>query len=159
MISRNDKIEELKGFLGKDVIKVVTGFRRSGKSSLFNLFIDYLLDNGIANDSIININFEDPSNQFEDYKELYDYILGKINKDKKYFVFLDEIQNVKNFEKTIDGLYLKKNLEIYITGSNANLLSGELATLLSGRYVEIEMLPYSFNEFSLGAFGDNNFLI
>ena len=149
MISRNDKIEELKSFLGKDVIKVVTGFRRSGKSSLFNLFIDYLLNSGVTNDSIININFEDPANQFEDYKTLYDYILGKVSGEKKYFVFLDEIQNVKNFEKAIDGLYLKKNLDIYITGSNANLLSGELATLLSGRYIEIEMLPYSFKEFSL----------
>ena len=149
MVSRNKKIEELKSFLGKDVIKVITGFRRSGKSSLFNLFIDYLVSCGVTNDSIININFEDPSNQFEDYKALYDYILGKISGEKRYFVFLDEIQNIKNFEKAIDGLYLKKNLDIYITGSNANLLSGELATLLSGRYVEIEMLPYSFKEFSL----------
>ena len=149
MVERNSKIEELKHLLGKDVIKVVTGFRRSGKSTLFNLFIDYLLNSGVTNDSIININFEDPSNQFEDYKVLYDYILGKVSGDKKYFVFLDEIQNVKNFEKAIDGLYLNKNLDIYITGSNANLLSGELATLLSGRYVEIQMLPYSFKEFSL----------
>ena len=149
MVIRKDKIEELKSFLGKDVIKVVTGFRRSGKSTLFNMFIDYLLDSGITNDSIIYINFEDPSNQFENYKAFYDYILDKVNGDKKCFVFLDEVQNVKNFEKAIDGLYLKKNLDIYITGSNANLLSGELATLLSGRYVEIAMLPYSFKEFLL----------
>ena len=149
MIRRNDKIEELKCLLGKDVIKVVTGFRRTGKSTLFNLFIEYLIDNGISSDSIININFEDPSNQFENYKTLYDYILNKVTDGKEYFVFLDEIQNVKNFEKAIDGLYLKKNLDIYITGSNANLLSGELATLLSGRYVEIEMFPYSFREFLL----------
>ena len=147
MIPRSEKIEELKHFLDKDVIKVVTGFRRSGKSTLFSLFIDYLIESGVSNDSIISINFENPSNQFEDYKILYEYIESRVSNNKRYYVFLDEIQNVKNFEKAIDGLYLKKNIDLYITGSNANLLSGELATLLSGRYVEIEMLPYSFKEF------------
>ena len=148
MVSRNDKIEELKQYVGKDVIKVVTGFRRSGKSTLFALFIEYLKKSGIAENNIISINLEDPSFEFESYKDLYKYVLERIDNDNKYYVFLDEIQNIKEFEKAIDGLYLKKNIDLYITGSNANLLSGELATLLSGRYVEIKMMPYSFKEFT-----------
>lgn len=147
MILRNDKIEELKQYVAKDVIKVVTGFRRSGKSTLFLLFIEYLKESGISPNNIISINLEDPSFEFKDYKDLYKYVLERIKNDDKYFVFFDEIQNLKDFEKAIDGLYLKKNIDLYVTGSNANLLSGELATLLSGRYVEIKMMPYSFKEF------------
>lgn len=147
MILRNEKIEELKQYVAKDVIKVVTGFRRSGKSTLFLLFIEYLKKSGISPNNIISINLEDPSFEFEDYKDLYKYVLERIKNDDKYFVFLDEIQDLKDFEKAIDGLYLKKNIDLYVTGSNANLLSGELATLLSGRYVEIKMMPYSFKEF------------
>ena len=148
MVSRNDKIEELKQYIDKDVIKVVTGFRRSGKSTLFALFIEYLKKSGIKPNCIISINLEDPSFDFESHKDLYKYVLERIDNDNKYYVFLDEIQNIKEFEKAIDGLYLKKNIDLYITGSNANLLSGELATLLSGRYVEIKMMPYSFKEFT-----------
>ena len=148
MVSRNDKIEELKQYVGKDVIKVVTGFRRSGKSTLFALFIESLKKSGISPNCIISINLEDPLYEFESYKDLYKYVLERIDNDNKYYVFLDEIQNIKEFEKAIDGLYLKKNIDLYITGSNANLLSGELATLLSGRYVEIKMMPYSFKEFT-----------
>ena len=147
MILRNEKIEELKQYVAKDVIKVVTGFRRSGKSTLFLLFIEYLKKSGISPNNIVSINLEDPSFEFEDYKDLYKYVLERIKNDDKYFVFLDEIQDLKDFEKAIDGLYLKKNIDLYVTGSNANLLSGELATLLSGRYVEIKMMPYSFKEF------------
>lgn len=147
MVSRNDKIEELKQYVDKDVIKVVTGFRRSGKSTLFALFTEYLKKSGISSNNIININLEDPSFEFESYKDLYKYVLEKIANNDKYYVFIDEIQNIKEFEKAIDGLYLKKNIDLYITGSNANLLSGELATLLSGRYIEIKMMPYSFKEF------------
>ena len=147
MVSRNDKIEELKQYIDKDVIKVVTGFRRSGKSTLFALFMESLKKSGISPNCIISINLEDPSFDFESHKDLYKYVLERIDNDNKYYVFLDEIQNIKEFEKAIDGLYLKKNIDLYITGSNANLLSGELATLLSGRYVEIKMMPYSFKEF------------
>ena len=102
MVERLDKIKELKHFMNKDVIKVVTGFRRSGKSTLFKLFIEYLLKSGIEQDSIISINLEDPSNDFDNYKILYDYITKKVSNNKKYYVFLDEIQNIRNFEKAID---------------------------------------------------------
>lgn len=149
MVQRRKKIEELKQFLDKDVIKVITGFRRSGKSTLFALFIDYLIKSGISSENIININLEDPSYDFKNYKDLYEFVVNKVNNKSKYYVFIDEVQNINEFEKAIDGLYLKKNLDLYITGSNAKLLSGELATLLSGRYIEIKMLPYSFEEFVL----------
>lgn len=151
MIKRMEYLEMLKRFKDKDLIKVVTGIRRCGKSTLFDLFIDYLKENDVSEDKIIHINLEDPMFQFEDYKELYDFVNQKIRNDEKYYVFLDEVQNVSQFQKAVDGLYIKKNVDLYITGSNAYLLSGELATLLSGRYIEIKMLPLSFKEY-LSAF-------
>ena len=154
MIERIDYLNELKRWQDKDLIKVVTGIRRCGKSTLFSLFIDYLKKTGIKDDQIIAINLEDISYDFKDYKELYNYINDKIKKDKKYYVFLDEVQNVLEFQKAVDSLYIKKNVDVYITGSNAYLLSGELATLLSGRYIEIKMLPLSFKEY-ISAFKDN----
>ena len=154
MIERIDYLNELKRWQDKDIIKVVTGIRRCGKSTLFSLFIDYLKKTGIKDDQIIAINLEDISYDFKDYKELYNYINDKIKKDKKYYVFLDEVQNVLEFQKAVDSLYIKKNVDVYITGSNAYLLSGELATLLSGRYIEIKMLPLSFKEY-ISAFKDN----
>lgn len=147
MIERLNYLEKLRNYKDKDLIKVVTGVRRCGKSTLFQLFIDSLLVEGINKDQIININLEDPTFDFQNYKELYDFIMAKVSNDKKYYVFLDEIQNVEKFQKTVDGLYIKKNIDLYITGSNAFLLSGELATLLSGRYIEIKMLPLSFKEY------------
>ena len=153
MIERTEYLNQLKRFKDKDLIKVVTGIRRCGKSTLFELFINYLKENGIKNDQIININLEDADYTFNDYKELYDYVNKQINSKKQYYVFLDEVQNVPKFQKAVDGLYIKKNVDVYITGSNAYLLSGELATLLSGRYVEIKMLPLSFKEY-LSAFND-----
>ena len=156
MIERTEYLEELKRWKDKDLIKVITGIRRCGKSTLFQLFIDYLKSTGINNEQIISINLEDADYNFEDYKQLYDYIKEKMDSKMKYYVFLDEVQNVPMFQKAVDSLYIKKNVDVYITGSNAYLLSGELATLLSGRYIEIKMLPLSFKEY-VSAFDDNNY--
>ena len=156
MIQRIEYLEELKRWKNIDVIKVITGIEGCGKSTLFKLFINYLKENNIKDDQIIYINLEDISYDFKDYKELYNYINNKINLNQKYYIFLDEVQNVKFFQKAVDSLYIKKNVDVYITGSNAYLLSGELATLLSGRYIEIKMLPLSFKEY-ITAFDNNNY--
>lgn len=156
MIERTIYLEELKRWKDKDLIKVVTGIRRCGKSTLFELFINYLKEDNIAEEQIIHINLEDADYDFKNYKDLYDYISNKLNPQKKYYIFLDEVQNVSEFQKAVDSLYIKKNVDVYITGSNAYLLSGELATLLSGRYIEIKMLPLSFKEY-VSAFDDNNY--
>ena len=151
MINRTEYLEQLKRFKDKDLIKVVTGIRRCGKSTLFELFINYLQESGVKDEQIIKINLEDADYNFKNYKELYDFINKQLDSKKQYYVFLDEVQNVPMFQKAVDSLYIKKNVDVYITGSNAYLLSGELATLLSGRYVEIKMLPLSFKEY-LSAF-------
>lgn len=156
MIQRVEYLEELKRWKDKDLIKVITGIRRCGKSTLFELFIEYLKENNISDEQIIKINLEDVDYDFESYKELYNYINSKIDNKKKYYIFLDEVQNVKEFQKAVDSLYIKKNVDVYITGSNAYLLSGELATLLSGRYIEIKMLPLSFKEY-ITAFDNQNY--
>ena len=156
MIERPVYLEELKRWKDKDLIKVVTGIRRCGKSTLFLLFINYLKENGIQDNQIIHINLEDADYDFKNYKELYEYIKEKLTPEKQYYIFLDEVQNVPEFQKAVDSLYIKKNVDVYITGSNAYLLSGELATLLSGRYIEIKMLPLSFKEY-VTAFDDNNY--
>lgn len=153
MIERTEYLEQLKRFKDKDLIKVITGIRRCGKSTLFELFINYLKDIGVSDNQIIKINLEDVDYNFTNYKELYDYINKKIDSKEQYYVFLDEVQNVPLFQKAVDSLYIKKNVDVYITGSNAYLLSGELATLLSGRYIEIKMLPLSFKEY-LSAFNN-----
>ena len=155
MIERTEYLEELKRWKDKDVIKVITGIRRCGKSTLFDQYISYLQESGIQKEQIIKINLEDPDYFFETYKELYDYINQKVTTEHHYYVFLDEVQNVLEFQKAVDGLYIKKNVDVYITGSNAYLLSGEFATLLSGRYIEIKMLPLSFKEYRT-AFDDKN---
>lgn len=148
MIQRNDYLEVLKSFKDKHLIKVATGIRRCGKSTLFELYQEYIKSIGVSEEQIISINLEDPDfDNIREYKELYDYVTGKLLSDKMNYVFLDEVQKVKDFQKACDGLYIKKNVDLYITGSNANILSGELATLLSGRYVEIKMQPFSFREF------------
>ena len=156
MIERTKYLEELKIWKDKDLIKVVTGIRRCGKSTLFNLIINYLKETGIKDNQIIKIKLEDADYNFENYRELYDYINKQLNNKEKYYVFLDEVQNVPMFQKAVDSLYIKKNVDVYITGSNAYLLSGELATLLSGRYIEIKMLPLSFKEY-ISAFEDTNY--
>ena len=156
MINRDNYLNKLIRFKDKELIKVVTGIRRCGKSTLFDLYINYLLQNGVKEEQIIRLNLEDPVfYELDDYLKLYNYIKVKMKKDKMNYIFIDEVQNVKEFQKAVDGLYIQKNTDIYITGSNAYLLSGELATLLSGRYIEIKMLPLSFKEYRL-ALPDEN---
>ena len=157
IVERTEYIEELKKWKDKNLIKVITGIRRCGKSTLFGLYIEYLKGLKIDDKHIISINLESLDYDFKDYRELYNYIMSKINDDKKYYVFLDEIQNIEEFQKAVDGLYIKENIDIYITGSNAFLLSGELATLLTGRYVEIKMLPLSFKEYVSGFENNSNY--
>lgn len=148
MIKRDSYLKKLIGFKDHPLIKVITGIRRCGKSTLLELFREYLLENGVKNDQIISINFEDMNfSNLDDAQKLHDFVDSRLKKNAKNYVFLDEIQKVADFQKAVDSLYIKKNVDIYITGSNAHLLSGELATLLSGRYVEIEMLPLSFKEY------------
>ena len=156
MINREEYLNELIRWKDKDLIKVVTGIRRCGKSTLFDLFIDYLKMSGVKSNQIIYINLEDADYDFKNYKELYHFINEKIISEDNFYVFLDEVQNVPGFQRAIDSLYIKKNVDVYITGSNAYLLSGELATLLSGRYIEIKMLPLSFKEY-ISAFDNNNY--
>ena len=127
MIARPTYIEELKKWQNKDVIKVITGMRRCGKSTLFDLFIEELKLQGIKDNQIIHINLEDADFDFQDYKEFYDYVNKLIKDEINYYVFLDEVQMVKDFQKVVDSLYIKKNVDVYINGSNSTLLSGELA--------------------------------
>ena len=148
MIKREEYINQLIRFKDKELIKVITGIRRCGKSTLFDLYIDYLLSIGVEENQIIRINLEDPVYYYiDDYLKLYNYVKERLLPNKQNYVFLDEVQNVSMFQKAVDGLFIQKNVDLYITGSNAYLLSGELATLLSGRYIEIKMLPLSFKEF------------
>lgn len=155
LIQRNDYIERLDAFRDQDLIKVVTGVRRSGKSTLFELYIEHLKKSGVKASNILRINFEDPSYTFDNPKDLYDYVLQHVKSGAtKTYLFFDEIQIVPDFQKAINGLRLDSRFDIYMTGSNAYLLSGELATLLSGRYVEIHMLPLSFKEYLAGLYPD-----
>lgn len=149
MVNRKEYLEKLKKLKDKQIIKVVTGVRRCGKSTLLKQFRDYLMNEcGVTQKQIIFINFEDLAYEhLLDYKTLYQYITERLCENTKNYIFLDEIQAVSNFQKTVDSLFIKDNVDLYITGSNAYLLSGELATLLSGRYVEIGILPLSFAEY------------
>lgn len=148
MVQRKEYLEKLIGWKDDDVIKVVTGIRRCGKSTLLMQYQDYLKSIGIEENQIIAVNFEELEyEELCDYKKLYAYIKDRLVADKITYIFLDEIQKVPSFEKVVDSLYVKPNVDIYITGSNAYMLSGDLATLLTGRYVEISMLPLSFNEY------------
>jgi len=148
MIARNEYLNLLAGFRDKRLIKVITGIRRCGKSTLLELYRDELLKRGAEERQITAINFE--AAEFEELMErkaLYGYINDRLLTDRMNYIFLDEIQHVDEWQRAVDGLFIKKNCDVYITGSNAGLLSGELATLLSGRYVEIKMLPLSFAEY------------
>ena len=158
MVQRDEYLNQLKKWKDEQVIKVITGIRRCGKSTLLEMYRDYLKSEGVSDDRIISINFEELEyEELSDYKALYNYIKERLHKTETTYIFLDEIQQVENFQKAVDSLYVKKNTDIYITGSNAYLLSGELATLLSGRYVEINMLPLSFAEFcQIKKSGDKN---
>lgn len=148
MVIRKEYLSRLLAWKDEQVIKVVTGIRRCGKSTLLKQFQDLLLEDGISREQIISINFEDLDYEdLLDYKALYAYIKERLCPDKMTYIFLDEIQKVDSFQKAVDSLFIKENTDIYITGSNAYLLSGDLATLLTGRYVEISMLPLSFAEY------------
>ena len=153
-IPREDYLSILKMFKDKQIIKVITGIRRCGKSTLLEIFQEYLKKSGVEENQIISINFENSDYEWlQDRKKLYEYLKEKLIKNKKTYIFLDEIQNVPEFEKTVDSLFINKDVDLYITGSNAYLLSSELATLLTGRYIEVKMLPLSFKEYML-AFED-----
>ena len=148
MVARKEELKYLYSFKDSEIIKVITGLRRCGKSTLLEMFKDLLIKNGTPEKNIIRVNFE--SGEFfelDTYKKMYDYIDKKLQPEGMNYILLDEVQVVPEFQKAVDALYIKKNCDLYITGSNSYLLSGELATLLSGRYVEIKMQPFSFKEF------------
>lgn len=151
MIKREHYIRRIIPFIDKDVIKVLTGIRRSGKSVMLKLIMEELKNRGIKDEQLISINFENLKNRnYRDYEKLYEYILNRTErKYNKYYIFLDEIQEVEEWEKCINSLRGDKDysFDIYITGSNAKLLSGELATYLAERYVEFVIYPFSFQEF------------
>lgn len=147
-VARTEYLDFLKRHQGKQIIKVVSGVRRSGKTILFSQFQEYLRSSGVAPEQIITINFEDMANEsLRDPYALYKYLTNRLDDGKMTYIFLDEIQHVTDFEKVVDSLFIKDNVDLYITGSNAYFLSGEIATLLTGRYVQINMLPLSFKEF------------
>ena len=150
-INRPEYLDFLIRSKDRQIIKVVSGLRRCGKSTLFDIYRDWLSDNGVAREQIISINFEEIDyERLTDYRSLYDYIKPLLLPDRMNYIFLDEIQHVKQYEKAVDSLFIKKNVDLYITGSNAYFMSGELATLLTGRYVELKMLPLSFAEYCEG---------
>ncbi len=148
LIPRKEYMEQLESFRDKALIKVITGVRRCGKTTLMSLFKDKLRQSGVPDKAIVSINFEDfDSQELTEPKALHDYLKSKLIPGKMVYFFLDEIQQVKDFPQVLDSLYIRKGVDLYITGSNANLLSSEIATLISGRYIEIKMLPLSFSEF------------
>lgn len=148
MIYRTEYMQRLKAFKDNKIIKVVTGLRRSGKSTLLEMFRNELLENGVRLEQIQYLNFELMKyDAIRTYKQLYDLVIEKILPNQKNYLFFDEIQQVSGWEKTINSLSLEYDVDIYVTGSNAYLLSSELATLISGRYVEIKMSPLSFKEY------------
>jgi len=156
MLERTRHLAKLVGFKDKELIKAVTGIRRCGKSTLLELFRLRLLEDGVAPEQIQSINFDDINySHLHGYKALHDHILKNCVPERMNYILLDEIQHVDEFQRAVDSLFLRKNIDLYITGSNARLLSGELATLLSGRYVEIPMLPLSFREY-LSAFDERH---
>jgi predicted AAA+ superfamily ATPase len=152
LIQRTKYIEKLEAWRGKQVIKVVTGVRRCGKSTLLTMYKDKLIENGVQEANIIYINLEEmANNSLLTAEALHNFVSERLAKKETTYVFIDEIQKCPGFEKAVDSLHIKKNVDLYITGSNATMLSGDLATLLSGRYVEIDMLPLSFAEYLLFA--------
>lgn len=156
-IERRDYLDKLIAFKDKKLIKVITGIRRCGKSTIMEIFRDWLLNNGVSPEQILYLNFEDYDNiELRNPLALHQYIKPLILPDKPTYIFFDEIQHVKDFPDIINSINLKPNVDLYVTGSNAYMLSNEIATLLSGRYVEIAMLPLSFKEYVQGCGGSDN---
>lgn len=148
MILRTSYFNQLLQLRDQDLIKVVTGIRRCGKSTLLQAFQQYLLTDNVAADAICFLNFEERENaHFQTWEEVYDFIISQLSVATKRYVFLDEVQLIPQFEKLVDALYVKKDIDLYITGSNAYLLSSELSTMLSGRYIAINLHPFSFAEY------------
>ena len=148
MILRTSYFNQLLQLRDQDLIKVVTGIRRCGKSTLLHAFKQHLLTDGVAADAICFLNFEERENaHFQSWEQVYDFIIGNLSAAAKRYVFLDEVQLIPQFEKLVDALYVKKDIDLYITGSNAYLLSSELSTMLSGRYIAINLHPFSFAEY------------
>lgn len=157
MIPREEYITKLEAFRNKQIIKVVTGLRRSGKTTLMELYEDKLRKEGVLEEQIIHINFEDVDYDYiETYKDLHSEVVKRLVPDRMNYIILDEVQRVEGFERAVDSLHLRKNCDLYITGSNSKLLSGDMATLLSGRYVEINVLPLSFKEFAAAKDGNTS---
>lgn len=150
-ILRQDYLNTLIGLKDKNLIKMLTGVRRCGKSTVMRMFCDYLKTQDVQDSQIVFMNFEDFENHrwLDDLDGLYYHILNQLDLSKPNYVFLDEVQNVTEFERLVDGLYVKPNIDVYVTGSNAYLLSSELGTLLTGRYYTIHILPFSFKEYLL----------
>ena len=148
-IERKEYLDKLVRYKDKQVIKVITGIRRCGKSTIMEIYRDWLMEHGIEEKQIVYINFEDfDFFELRDPMRLFEYMKSKILKDKNMYVFFDEIQHVENFPDVVNSINLRPNVDMYITGSNAYMLSNEIATLLSGRYIEIPMLPLSFKEYA-----------
>ncbi len=157
LLQRTEYLDKLIAFKDKKLIKIVTGIRRCGKSTLLDIYQECLKKQGVTEDQIIAINFEDMDyEELTDYKKLYAYLKERLIEDKMTYIFLDEVHHIDDFPRVVDSLYIKKNVDLYITGSNAYMLSSEIATLISGRYVQIEMLPLSFKEYveSTGSMND-----
>lgn len=156
-IQRTDYLNKLIAFKDKKLIKVITGIRRCGKSTLLAIYRDWLKEQGVTEEQIIAINFEDIDyEELTSYKKLYQYLKDHLAPGKMTYIFLDEVQNIDNFAKVVDSIYIKDQVDIYITGSNAYMLSSDIATLISGRYVQIEMLPLSFKEYMEGTGSQND---
>lgn len=148
MVERGKYLSKLIALRDQHIIKVVTGIRRCGKSTLLQMFRGWLGDNGVADENIVSLNFEERESQrFATWENIYDFIIQYVHADKMNYVFLDEVQMIPHFERLVDALFVKPNVDLYITGSNAYMLSSELGTLLSGRYIAINLQPFSFSEY------------
>ena len=157
MIARETYLQKLRLLKDHDLIKVITGVRRCGKSTLLDAYRNELLLSGVSPENVVFYNFEERENiKFSNWTDLYDEILSKTNPNQKNYIFLDEVQLIADFEKLVDSLFVKKNIDLYITGSNAYLLSSELATLLTGRYIAINLHPFSFSEYTLAFSEEKN---
>ena len=156
MIKRSEYIAKLVAYKDRQIIKVITGLRRSGKTTLMEQYKEYLLENGVGLDQILYINFEDVEYDYiEGYKDLHSEVVERLVPNKMNYIILDEVQRVECFEKAVDSFFIKKNCDVYITGSNSKLLSSDLSTLLTGRYVEINVLPLSFKDYVLARGSEN----